>query len=245
MIPRPIDPPLAAVHACFAHVDRLTRDSAVIARALRWLTPDERARFDRYRADVDRHMFLLGRVMARALVGRALGVEPCRWQWAEGPRGRPEIAAPPTDLRFNLSHSAGLVVCALARGRDVGIDVEDLARRPVDRAIVPRYCAPGECADIDAHGERWQQRFLVYWTLKEAYLKARGLGVALPLAELCFLPDDPIRVMFLGSLAGTSTEWSFVLTQPTPTHLVAIAVEGTDIGAAQVALDPFPTDLLP
>jgi 4'-phosphopantetheinyl transferase len=245
MLPHPIDAPRAGVRAFFAPVDLLTGDSSAIPRALRWLDPAERERYGRYRHDVDRHMFLLGRIMARALVGRELGVAPAAWQWTEGPRGRPEIAAPPTDLRFNLSHSAGLVVCALAHGREVGIDVEDLDRRPLDRAIVARYCAPAERADIDAHGGDWLRRFLVYWTLKEAYLKARGLGVALPLAELCFCPSDSIRLSFLGSLAGASTAWSFALARPTPSHIVAVALEGTADAAAGLAIEPFPADLLP
>ena len=69
---------------------------------MRWLTDDERARHERFRHDADRQMFLLGRLMARALVGRALGVAPTAWPWREGPHGRPEIAAPARPLRFNL-----------------------------------------------------------------------------------------------------------------------------------------------
>ena len=211
-------------------------------------------------------MFLVGRVMARALVGAALGVAPEAWQWQDSPRGRPEIAAPETALQFNLSHSAGLVACALSTGRAVGIDVEHLARRSVDHNLVRRYCSPAEAEDIDARGEAWLPRFLHYWTLKEAYLKARGLGVSVPLAEIEFreapgpLPQAPggqrpkangqrseatahIEIAFLGSLTGTDDNWTFVLTQPTGAHILAVAVEGrADI---TIAIRPMPIELLP
>ncbi len=131
-------------------------------------------------------MFGLGREMARSLVGVALGVPPESWIWREGPHGRPEIAAPDADLHFNLSHSAGVVVCALARGRTIGVDVEDLSRRAPDPAIVTRYCSPAEAEDVCAQGDRWRDRFLTYWTLKEAYLKARGLGIAVHLSDISF-----------------------------------------------------------
>jgi 4'-phosphopantetheinyl transferase len=236
--------PAADVHAFIADV-RVLDDGARHARALARLGDADRGRYDRFRVEIDREMFLLGRVMARALVGRALGVDPQAWRWSENARGRPEIADPPTDLRFNLSHSAGLVACAIARGRDVGVDVESLRRRPIDPAIVRRYCSPAECADIETYGDGWQRRFLVYWTLKEAYLKARGVGVALPLAEISFAPDPPARLALTGSLAGTSTAWQFALAQPTPDHIAAVAVDVVDGARASIAFDPFPADLLP
>ena len=172
--------------AYYASSDVLDRDADALSRALAWLTDAERERYERFRADADRRMFLVGRVMARALVGAALGAAPEAWQWRDSARGRPEIAAPETALQFNLSHSAGLVACALSTGRAVGIDVEHLARRPVDHNLVRRYCSPAEAEDIDARGDAWLPRFLHYWTLKEAYLKARGLGVSVPLAEIEF-----------------------------------------------------------
>ena len=243
MLPRQSGPPTAGVQAFFAHIDLLT--GGTLARARRWLSAAEADRYARFRLDADRQMFLLGRVMARALVGRALGVEPPEWQWAEGARGRPEIASPATDLHFNISHSADLVACVLARGREVGVDVEHLDRRPIDPSIVRRYCAGAECDDIEAQGDAWQTRFLLYWTLKESYLKARGLGVALPLSEICFSVGDPIRISFTGSLAGTSTDWRFALARPMPTHIAAVAVQGAAVPDSAIAFAPFPADLLP
>jgi 4'-phosphopantetheinyl transferase len=220
-------------------------DEVARARALGWLTDVERARFDRFRHDIDRRMFLLGRVMARAAVGRALGVAPAAWPWREGPRGRPEIAIDATDLRFNIAHSAGLVVCGLARGREVGVDVENLDRPATDLEIVHRYCAPEEVRDILAAGaDGWRARFLRYWTLKEAYLKARGLGIAVPLAEIQFSRTDPACVAFLDTLAGTDTRWTFHLEQVTPRHLIAVAAHAPG-AAPDIRIAPFPAAWLP
>src|SRR5687767_10403366 len=168
-------PDRGEVRVWHARPDDIWPSDGSKTRALGWLTPPERARHDRYRHDVDRDMFLLGRAMARALVGAALGVAPTAWPWRDAGRGRPAIDMPSCPLSFNLAHSGGLVVCALARDTEVGVDVEDRARAALDRNLVARYCSPAERVAIDARGEDgWQDQFLQFWTLKEAYLKARG-----------------------------------------------------------------------
>jgi 4'-phosphopantetheinyl transferase len=230
--------------AWFAPTSDLDSPGALDA-ALTWLTPRERARYDRFRGDEDRRMFLLGRVMARALVGRQLGVAPTAWPWREGPRGRPEIAWPDASLHFNLAHSAGLVACVVASGREVGVDLEDLGRRRIDWAVVERYCAPGEIADIAAHGDRWHDRFLHYWTLKEAYLKARGVGISVPLEHLGFQIAGPSpQVTFSGPLAGLDTRWKFQLRQVTNRHLIAVAVSLHDDGTPGLQIERL-TNYLP
>src|SRR5262249_62136036 len=124
------------VRAWYAATSSMLDRDDRLEHAMSWLAPAERERYARFYADDDRRMFLLGRVMARLLVGRAAGAAPTEWQWREGRHGRPEIGWPSTAVRFNIAHSAGLVVCALAVGREVGIDVEDLTRRAIDPALV-------------------------------------------------------------------------------------------------------------
>jgi 4'-phosphopantetheinyl transferase len=229
MPPDPSRPAPGQVRVWHALASDVLADDHARERALTFLGPAELARARRYRVDADRDMFLVGRVMARLLVGRALDVPPTAWSWHEGPRGRPGIAEPETPLHFNLAHSAGLVVCALAPASEVGVDVEDLRRPSVERGMVRRYCSPAEIADIDAQGAAWSDRFLVYWTLKEAYLKARGLGIALPLASISFSIDgDAPSVAFLGRLAGLETRWAFDLVRVTDRHLVATAAPMLD-----------------
>jgi len=235
------------VRVWYARPREVWPTAAAAARALDWLQPAERARHDRYRREADRAMFLLGRVMARALVGRALGVAPTAWPWRDGPRGRPEIDVAACGLSFNLAHSAGVVVCAVGRGVEVGVDVEHRARTTIDPRMVARYCSPAEQADIAARGDvGWQDRFLKFWTLKEAYLKARGLGLVVPLAELSFdLRTPEIRLEFLGSLAGTDPRWTFSLTSIDAEHYVAVAAATGEHRHPRIALAPVPAGLLP
>ena len=224
------------IAAYIAHADAFAADARRVARALEWMSTAERERHARFRHDRDRWMFALGREMARTLVGDALDVAPGDWQWREGPHGRPEIASPPGDLHFNLSHSAGVVACVLGRGRAIGVDLENLTRRPPDPAIVARYCSPAESEDVCAQADGWSDRFLTYWTLKEAYLKARGLGIAVHLSDISFTLGpgaNRARVGFRESLAGTDDRWAFHLTRVDPHHLAAVAIEVAD-GAAPV-----------
>ena len=213
------------------------REAGARARAEAWLTGAERDRYSRFLHDDDRLMFLVGRVMARALVGQAIGCPPTAWRWREGPHGRPEIDEPGVSCRFNVAHSAGLVVCAVADGHDVGVDVEDLSRRPVSANFARRYLSPAEVHDVESQPLPAQQaRLLTYWTLKEAYLKARGLGVSVPLSDIEFtLSPDGARIGFLDSLAGTSTDWHFHLEQPTSRHLLAVASNGPRVFATGLA----------
>ena len=246
--------PVAEIDVWHASTEAIVADPARVSRAREWLTPSERVRHDRFRFDHDREMFLMGRVMSRALVAQALGVAPTAWEWREGPHGRPEVAAPSSALHFNLAHSAGLVVCALAHGRTVGVDVEDLHRtRTTDPGIVARYCTPREVTTVAAPSDGWRDRFLTYWTLKEAYLKARGLGIALPLCELGFvLAPDRIALEFLGSLAGSDARWDLHFERLTDRHVMAVASPAQDVGApaaeravVRPRVRPFPDHLWP
>ena len=221
--------PAGVVRARVVSIATLATDAVKQRRAFECLTRPERERFERFRHDDDRWMFALGRQVAREMVGDALGMGPSEWHWREGSHGRPEIDRPATDVHFNLSHSAGIVACAIGRGRELGVDLEHLQRRAPDPAMVDRYLSPVEAADVRAQGPDWIQRFLLYWTLKEAYLKARGLGISVPLSDITFRLDgsDSARIEFHAALAGTDPRWAFQWWPVAPEHLVALAASTT------------------
>ena len=235
-----------ALRVWYARPDEVWTSAEASEAATAWLQPAERDRFNRFRHTSDREMFLLGRVMARALVGRALGVAPTAWRWREGPRGRPEIDAASCAFSFNIAHSAGLVVCAVAREAQVGVDVEHRQRPPLDRASVARYCSPAEVADIESQGaDGWHDQFLKYWTLKEAYLKARGLGIAVHLADLSFeLAAPGIALHHLGSLAGSDTGWAFDL-RPVGSHHYLATAMSTQAARSPWVVEPLPLAWIP
>jgi 4'-phosphopantetheinyl transferase len=233
------------VRVWHAHVDVLRRSPGADERARAWLTSSELARYGRYRRDVDRDMFLLGRVMARAIVGDALGVRPTAWPWREGEHGRPEIDIAGCRMAFNIAHSGGLVACAFTWSGEVGVDIEDRNRAAVDHDLVKRCCSPSEAADVNARGESWRDRFLMYWTLKESYLKARGLGISVHLADLSFsLQSDEVELERRGSLSGDDP-WAFELITLHADHYLAVAAPVRGDARPRFRFDPFPLAWLP
>jgi 4'-phosphopantetheinyl transferase len=209
-----------------------------IAAGLALLRPHELDRYGRFRHDTDRLMFLLGRVMARVLVGRMLDVAPDAWPWCEGDRGRPEIAGS-TTVSFNLAHSGGLVACAVSRDALVGVDLEDRARPQLAEALVARCCTADEARDIAQQGEAWRDRFLQYWTLKESYVKAVGLGIATSLTQVGFRLGPPPVPLFSGALAGADAGWTFELRTLSPAHFLAVAIRPHVPSAPVLTVQPF------
>lgn len=150
-----------------------------IERSLGWLREDERNRHDRLVRDVDRRLFLLGRYLLRTALAARTGTAPASWTFPIAAHGRPQPAHPQVANApdANLSHTEGLVVVAVADG-SVGIDVERSDRRPPGRRP-ERFLTPAEIAQWQSAEESDRVRtFWRLWTLKEAWLKALGTGVA-------------------------------------------------------------------
>jgi 4'-phosphopantetheinyl transferase len=146
--------------------------------------------------------------------------------------GKPEIADPRADEKwtFNLSHTRGLVACVVARTSRVGIDVEWAERRRSYPALARRVLAPAELRDFEAlaAADR-KRRFLDYWTLKEAHLKARGTGLRTHLAGLEFrlLPGDGAACVADSAASPVEGDWHYLRLRPTPLHLLAVAFANT------------------
>ena len=190
------------------------------------LAPDERERFRKYRHPLSAHQFLAGRLLIRQWLEAVSGNAASRLKLIEGPRGRPALDDPSSRWSFNVAHSGGFVACAMSLLPDVGVDLEHLDRRPMARELYRRFCSPAEIADIERQPEAGRmRRFLTYWTLKESYLKARGLGIAVQLADVEFSVDGPRpSITFRGSLEGSDPGWAFALFQPSPRCLLSVAV---------------------
>jgi 4'-phosphopantetheinyl transferase len=147
-----------------------------------------------------------------------------------GEHGKPEIDQPAEAraLRFSLSHTKGLVVCAAAWHREVGVDAERIRRDDGMFGVVDRCFDPAEAAALRAlpQAQRYL-RFLQHWTLKEAYAKARGLGLTLPLNQVAFEIGDAegdIRAAFAPELGDEPSHWRFELHHIGDEHVVATAV---------------------
>jgi 4'-phosphopantetheinyl transferase len=220
------------VRARPAQVWTVPTDEVTLAARLspfeRLLSADERSAVERYRQSDDRVRFVLARALARVMLSRFAAIHPQEWRFRLTAHGRPELdmAGELSGLRFNLSHTRGLVACGVAPGRDIGLDVEHIAR-PVSHDVASRFFAPAEAARLRALPPADQTRaFFDYWTLKEAYIKARGLGLTMPLHQFSFelRTGAAPRVTFTPELADDAASWQFVQSSPTPWHRLAVAV---------------------
>ena len=159
----------------------------VAAACAELLTPDERGRWQKLRFEPNRREFLASRALVRTALSAHHPLPPEAWRFRVNACGKPE-AEPGCGLRFNLSNSPCLVVCLLARDAEVGVDAEPIARSGEILALAPNVFSPPELAQLESLpvSER-EDRALALWTLKEAYIKARGLGLSLPLTGFSFL----------------------------------------------------------
>lgn len=224
--------PATECHVWVARVNEVLAGSGAADRYRGWLAPDERERVDRHRFERHRHEHLVSRALARAALCRYTGVtDPGAWIFAAGPRGKPEVARPRLSLPlvFNLANTEGVAVCAVALARQVGVDIE-----PVDAVSDPLEVAEScfSAAELAvlrplATADR-RRRFIALWTLKEAYVKARGLGLSLPLEAISFDLDGagggPPRVSFDARVSDDPAAWVLALEPLPPSYQLAVAL---------------------
>jgi len=205
------------------------------------LSPEEREKSRCFVFDKDRRLFVAARALIRSALSHDCGIPPARWRFAPGPQGKPVVAGPQghPPLRFNLAHTRGLVVAAVARSGQVGVDVEYVAGG-VDRTLIETCCCASEAAAIERVSvEDRADAFLALWTLKEAYVKARGIGLALPLQKVVFevAGQGFSRARLAAVPDDDPAEWQFF--QPRdflPEHRLAVAVSRHRASESEVRL---------
>jgi 4'-phosphopantetheinyl transferase len=171
------------------------------------LSAEEQQRAARFRISEARHRFILARVMLRHQLGQEIGIAPESVFFAAGTHGKPRLDIPGIDQppQFNLTHSGDFVALAIADD-EVGIDIENL--RPVTAAqrLAHRFFSPEERKHVfEVDGEARDRAFLRIWTQKEAYLKATGLGVGMPLRGVETEPN-PAKPPGLRTICGDREE---------------------------------------
>lgn len=209
---------------------------SVLAECRALLAADETERLGRFRFERHRREFLATRVLVRCVLSRYADVRPAGWRFTAGAEGKPAIEASqaPEGLRFNLANTAGLVVCGLTRESEIGVDVEDMRRRGETVKIANRFFSPAEASALRGLPEaRQRERFFRYWTLKEAYIKGRGLGLKIPLDQFSFDLDesrsqeDPrIAIEFDGALGreDDAVRWAFWQARRAERHMLAVGI---------------------
>jgi 4'-phosphopantetheinyl transferase len=231
---RPTPLPDGEAHVWFVESDD-ERGEALSVSPLSLVTDDEQARHDRYKFERNRREYRITRALAREVLSRYADVAPLDWRFAPNAWGRPAICAPEgaPALRFNLTNTDGLVACIVSSRHEVGVDVEPIDRRSETTSIAHRFFSPSEVRDLFAlPPEQHHARFFDYWTLKEAYIKACGMGLAIPLDHFSFHLEAarPITISFHPDRADDPAAWQFAQFRPTARHLLSAAVRRGDAG---------------
>jgi 4'-phosphopantetheinyl transferase len=205
-------------------------DQALRSELRRLLTDEERRREVRFYFPDDQKRYLITRAMVRTILSRYLPLPAVDWRFDANEYGRPRIANPGDwgGLSFNISHTKGLIALAITGGRELGVDVENVADREVSIDIADRFFAPPEVEELyRVPAELQQDRFFEYWTFKESYIKARGMGLSIPLDQFNFYypHERAVRIAIEPKLGDDANRWSFWQFRPTPKYLLALCAE--------------------
>jgi 4'-phosphopantetheinyl transferase len=217
------------------HVWRTSLDLSPehIRRLRQFLAADEITRAERFYFEKDRQHFIVARGVLRVILSRYLGIAPRRLVFSYSSYGKPALAmAPGNDwLRFNVSHSHTLGLYAVARSREVGIDVEHIRANVDSELIAESYFSPREVAALRAlPADQRRDAFFTCWTRKEAYIKARGEGLSFPLDrfDVSLAPGEPAALLRTLGDPLEACRWSLQALAPGAGYMAALAVEGHD-----------------
>ena len=207
------------------------------------LSLSERRRADRFAFERHRRQYIFAHGLLRvALSSSAPEVKPSDWRFVTNRYGRPYVVAPAVRqaVYFSLSHTNGCVACVVSGCEAIGVDVEEVRERQSlwatadsnfssDEIYALRESSPGEMVD----------RFFDYWTLKEAYLKARGMGINLPLNQFSILiSQEKIGIKFAPGMVDDPEMWHFMRCRPSVRHRLAVA-DGSGL-SARIVVQPWP-----
>ena len=226
--PAPLTLPPAEVHVWRASLhagpSRLADLHAILA-------DDERQRAARFHADRDRDHYVVARGVLRTLLGHYVQRPPQTLRFSYNDYGKPALEAPHGGARlyFNVSHSHNLVLYAVAHGRDLGIDIEYIRPNFAREQIAEQFFSPRENVELRAltHAQH-TIGFFNCWTRKEAYIKARGQGLSLPLDQfdVSLTPGQPAALLQTRDIPTEAARWSLRELHPGPGYVAALAVEG-------------------
>lgn len=203
----------------------------MVQRYASLLSPEEWGRARRFRFERDRRRFTVARGVLRTLLGQYLGIDSRSIEFSYASHGKPFLAGALSAQRlyFNVSHSGELALYAIAREREVGVDIELVHTIDDAQQIAERFFSLAENAALRAlPAEVKEEAFFTCWTRKEAYIKALGEGLSLPLHEfdVSLTPGEPAR--FLGAVDREhALRWTLRELDPAPGYVAALVAEGS------------------
>ena len=195
------------------------------------LSHDECERAARFYFEKHRRRFSAGRGLLRSLLGKYLALPPDEIIFSYNEHGKPHLTPDQnqSDLRFNLSHSDELALFAFTMGRDIGVDVERIRPDRSTRGIAESFFAPREVAALFAlSNDQHTAAFFRCWTRKEAYIKAKGTGMSIPLDSFAvsLAPDAPAELLWVRDKPEEPSRWTLTTLSPDPAFAACAAIEG-------------------
>jgi 4'-phosphopantetheinyl transferase len=227
--------------------DLLDEGVAVACKAL--LSEEELARAARFKFDRNRRESIATRALARTALSHAHPLLPQKWRYVLNAQGKPSVdpgLASGTGVTFNMANAPGLVVCLVADGAEVGVDVEPLSRAEQIMKVAPEVFSTAERAQLEMlNGAEKLDRAVSLWTLKESYIKARGMGLAIPLDKFAFVfgGAERVRLVVDESLNDQADRWQFCLLDHAG-HRIAVMAErraGKELNVWEAHPIPGPT----
>jgi len=207
-------------------------EQALLDRYRAMLTDEEECKRTRYLFEKDRHRYLVTRAMIRTILSRYDQQDPAAWRFTANKWNKPELDQHqnPGDLRFNISHTEGLICCVITKCQDIGVDVENIKRKSETARIAHRYFSPLEVKELaNQPATKQRARFFDYWTLKESYIKAWGMGLAIALRDFSFLFNQggSIDIRFAAGREDDPALWNFTCLTAAEDYRISIAIKGT------------------
>jgi 4'-phosphopantetheinyl transferase len=226
-----VPPPELRLSSAEVHVWRAALDPAAscVERLQHTLSVDELQRAARFHFPRDRRRFIVARGALRNILGRYTGVPPSELRFRYSAYGKPTLADIEDGLRFNISHSHEVALFAVTRGREVGVDLEYLRMDVACEEIAEHFFSARERASLRALPmEVKHQAFFNCWTRKEAYIKAHGEGLSLPLDQfdVSLAPGEPAALLATRHDHRDVWRWSLQALMPGPGYAAAVVVEG-------------------
>jgi 4'-phosphopantetheinyl transferase len=195
------------------------------------LSAEERAQAERFHFEADRRRAIIGRGLARLLLGYYLGIPAQQIEFKYNAFGKPALADSRLPFQFNVSHSGDVILVATAIDRVLGVDVERIKPDMATAEIAARFFSPHECRTLLAlPSETRREAFFACWTRKEAYLKARGDGLSLALDsfDVAFAPADAPRLLATRHDPAEVSRYTLCALDAGPGYAAALAVEGSN-----------------
>lgn len=211
--------------------DESVVDEALKLAYLKLLSVNERDQMARFYFPKDRHQYLVTRALVRVVLSKYHPeVRPQDWQFSTNAYGKPYIVNQTKDatVHFNISHAKNMVMLAISSHEFTGVDVEHLKREGDLYEIADAFFSPDEVAQLlTLQDERLKkQRYFDLWTLKEAYVKACGMGLSLPLTDFSFIFDahDRVGIQFNAGRTDSAEHWRFWRIGLSAQHAIALAI---------------------